>query len=143
MSARFPYNTFGAFRSGGSSSSERPALPSCFKHYDRVLVGADRAPGRLLKCEKKDGSGSYFKVKTDGGEWRWPDVMILAGEGSNVATCEAGAGRFLTNEIGDGLLCPRHSAEIYGTPEDHARDAAADRTRPRGNTHKWKPGRGR
>ncbi len=140
MSRRFPYNTFGAFR--GSSSIERAPLPSCFRHYARVLVGADRAPGRLLKCEKKDGSGSYFKVKTDGGEWRWPDVLILDGPnaGGNVATCEAGGGRFMTDQIGDGLLCPHHTGEIFGTPEDHAIDAAAPR-RPAGNTHKWKRGR--
>ena len=137
--ARFPYNTHGAFR--GSSSSERPPLPSCFKHYDRVLVGAERAPGRLLRCQKKDGGGEYFKVKTDAGEWRWPDVIVLAGPGANVATCEAGAGRFMTDQIGDGLLCPKHNAEIFGTPADHAADAAADRFRPRGNTIKWKRGR--
>jgi len=138
MRSRFPYNTHGTFR--GSSASERPAMPSCFGHYDRVLVGADRAPGRLLKCQKKDGSGEYFKVKTDGGEWRWPDVLLLAGPGANVATCEAGGGRFLTDQIGDGLLCPRHNREIFGAPEDHAADAA-DPVRPRGNTHRWKRGR--
>ena len=124
-----------------SSSSERRPMPSCFRHYDRVLVGADRAPGRLLRCEKKDGSGEYFKVKTDGGVWRWPDVLILAGPGANVGTCEMGSGRFQTDQIGDGLLCPRHSAEQFGTPADHALDAEADRFRPRGNTHKWKRGR--
>jgi hypothetical protein len=139
VSARFR-GTFGGFRAS-SSSDMRPPLPSCFKHYDRVLVGADRAPGRLLKCEKKDGSGSYFKVKTDGGEWRWPDNIILAGPGRNVGTCEAGEGRFMTDQQGDGLLCPRHNGEIFGTPADHALDAAADRFRPRGNTHKWKRGR--
>jgi len=134
-------STFGAFRSGEGAGERRP-LPSCFKHYDRVLVGADRAPGRLLKCERKPpATGSYFKVKTDGGEWRWPDVLILAGTGANVATCEAGAGRFMTDKIGDGLLCPKHDAEIFGSPADHALDAA-DPVRPRGNSHKWKRGRG-
>jgi hypothetical protein len=117
-------------------------MPSCFKHYDRVLVGADRAPGRLLRCERKPpATGFYFKVKTDAGEWRWPDVMILDGPGANIATCEAGAGRFKTDQIGDGLLCPRHNGEIFGTAEDHALDAAADRFRPRGNTTTWKRGR--
>lgn len=139
MSARFPYNTGGAFR--GSSSSTRAPLPSCFKHYDRVLVGADRAKGRLLSCEKKDGSGKYFKVKTDGGEWRWPDVLILDGAGANVATCEAGEGRFMTSETGPGLLCPKHAAEVFGSPEDHALDAEGDRYRRGGNTTKWKRGR--
>lgn len=139
MSGRFPYNTGGAFR-GSSSSSGRAPVPSCFKHYDRVLVGADRAPGRLLKCEKKDGSGSYFKVKTDAGEWRWPDVLVLERPGAHVGTCEQGGGKFKTDQIGDGLLCPKHDGEMFGTPEDHALDAAAPR-RPAGNTHKWKRGR--
>lgn len=138
MSARFR-STFGAFRSSGAG--ERKPIPSCFKHYDRVLVGADREKGRLLKCEKKDGSGSYFKVKTDAGAWRWPDVLILDGPGPHVGTCEAGEGRFLTDQTGDGLLCPRHTGEIYGTPADHALDGADDRTRPRGNTTRWKRGR--
>lgn len=140
--ARFR-GTFGGFRAS-SSSSERPAMPSCFGHYDRVLVGADRAKGRLLKCERKPpATGFYFKVKTDGGEWRWPDVMILdTGAGPNVATCEAGAGRFMTDKTGDGLLCPKHDAEIFGSAADHALDAAAPR-RPSGNTTRWKRGRGR
>ncbi len=112
MSARFR-GTFGGFRA--PASSERRPLPSCFKHYDRVLVGADRARGRLLACEKKDGTGKYFKVKTDGGEWRWPDVLILDGPGAQVGTCEIGEGRFMTTGAGDGLLCPRHEEEQFGT----------------------------
>lgn len=132
--------TFGGFRA--SISSARAPLPSCFKHYDRVLVGADRAKGRLLRCERRPpATGFYFKVKTDAGEWRWPDVLILDGPGANVATCEAGAGRFMTDKIGDGLLCPLHDAEIFGTREDHAIDAAADRYKRSGNTTKWKRGR--
>lgn len=134
-------STFGAFRARGDAGVRKP-IPSCFKHYDRVLVGADRAKGRLLKCEKADGSGSYWKVKTDAGEWRWPDVMILdTGAGANVATCEAGEGRFLTDKIGAGLLCPKHDGEIFGTPEEHAADAEGDRYRRSGNTTKWKRGR--
>ena len=132
--------TWRAGRIGGSSSARRP-MPTCFRHYDRVLEGADRAPGRLLRCEKKDGSGEYFKVKTDAGAWRWPDDLILAGPGANVGICEMGGGRFMTDQHGDGLLCPRHNAEQFGTPADHALDGAADRFRPRGNTTKWKRGR--
>ena len=125
----------------GGDSCSRPPVPSCFKHYDRVLVGARREKGRLLHCEKRDGSGKFWKVKTDAGVWLWPDVLILDGPGPNVAICEAGGGRFATDQHGDGLLCPKHSGEIFGTPEDHARDAEADKYRPRGNTHKWKRGR--
>jgi hypothetical protein len=132
--------TFGGFRS--SSSSGRAPLPSCFRHYDRVLVGADRAKGRLLECEKRDGSGKYFKVKTDAGEWRWPDVLILDGPGAIVAVCEMGEGRFMTDKPGDGLLCKRHNDETFGSEADHAIDAAAPR-RPAGNSHKWIRGRGR
>lgn len=137
---RFPYGTFGAFRGSGGGGERKP-LPSCFKHYDRVLVGADKAKGRLLKCEKRDGGGSYYKVKTDGGEWRWPDVLILDGPGAHVGICEAGEGRFMTDQIGDGLLCPLHNAEMFGTTADHAADAEADRYRRKGNTTTWKRGR--
>jgi hypothetical protein len=135
--------TFGGFRARQDSGSggERRAVPSCFKHYDRVLVGADRAKGRLLKCERKPpATGSYFKVKTDAGDWRWPDVLILDRPGAHVGTCEAGGGRFMTDQQGDGLLCPKHDGEVFGTPEDHALDAAAPR-RPSGNTTRWKRGR--
>jgi len=139
VSSRFR-STFGAFRSDPDGG--RKPIPSCFKHYDRVLVGADRAKGRLLRCEKKDGTGEYFKVKTDAGDWRWPDVLILDGPGAIVGVCEVGEGRFMTDRPGDGLLCPRHDAEMFGTAADHAIDAAAPR-RPAGNTHKWIRGRRR
>lgn len=135
-------STFGAFRSTeGGSGDRRP--PSCFIHRSKVLVGANRHPGRLMRCESKQPGGrEYWKVLLDSGEWVWPDGLILATPGANVATCEAGAGRFMTDEHGDGLLCPRHEAEMFGTAEDHAVDAAEDRRRA-GNTTKWKPGRGR
>lgn len=129
--------TFGGFRP--SAPRERAPVPSCFRHYDRVLVGADRAKGRLLHCEKR-GGGKYFKVKTDAGDWRWPDNMILDGPGNIVAVCEMGEGRFMTDKPGDGLLCKRHNDETFGSDADHALDAEAPR-RTSGNTHKWKRGR--
>lgn len=133
--------TFGGFRPRDTGQGPRRP-PSCFTHYARVLVGANRRPGRLMRCEsKKPGGGEYWKVLLDAGEWLWPDNLILATPGANVATCEAGGGRFLTDKIGDGLLCPKHDAEIFGTVADHALDAEGDRFRPRGNTHKWKRGR--
>lgn len=135
--------TFGGFRPRDTSNAPRRP-PSCFGHRSRVFVGASRAPGRLLRLEsKKPGGGEYWKVVLDSGAWVWPDGLILATPGSRVAVCEMGEGRFMTDREGDGLLCPKHDGETFGTPEDHALDAAADRFRPRGNTTRWKRGRGR
>ena len=140
MSGRFR-GTFGGFRPG-PAEVRRP--PSCFLHRDRVLVGANRRPGRLMRCEsKKAGGGEYWKVLLETGEWLWPDNLLLATKGARVAVCEIGGGRFLTDEEGDGLLCPRHDGEQFGTIADHALDAAAPARRPTGNTHTWKRGRGR
>jgi hypothetical protein len=133
-------STFGAFRARGDAGADRRP-PSCFTHYARVLVGANRAPGRLMRCQSKRTGGEYWKVRLDSGEWLWPDNIILATPGERVATCELGGGRFLTDETGEGLLCPKHDGETFGTAEDHALDAAAPR-RPSGNSHKWIRGRG-
>lgn len=126
-------------------TGERPRRPpSCFGHRDRVLVGANRAPGRLMRCEsKKPGGGEYWKVLLDSGEWVWPDRIVLAGEGDRVGICEMGEGRFMTNERGDGLLCKRHHDQTFGSAADHALDASLDVGRPRGNTHRWIRGRRR
>lgn len=133
--------TFGGFRPRAPRGDEQRRPPSCFVHRSKVLVGANRAPGRLMRCEsKKPPHGEYWKVLLDSGEWLWPDNLILATPGANVAVCEMGGGRFLTDEHGDGLLCPKHDGEVFGTLADHALDAAAPR-RPAGNTHKWKRGR--
>lgn len=132
--------TFGGFRPRDTSNKPRRP-PSCFAHYARVLVGANRRPGRLMRCEsKKPGGGEYWKVLLDSGEWVWPDPpLVLATPGTRVAVCEVGEGQFMTDQIGEGLLCPKHDGEMFGTPEDHALDAAAPR-RPSGNTTRWKRG---
>ena len=112
-----------------------------------MLVGANRAPGRLMRCESKNpGGGEYWKVLMDSGEWLWPDGIILdtsAGPGAGVAVCEVCGARFTTQQRGDGLLCRRCNDETFGSAADHAIDAAGDRFRPRGNTTRWKPGRRR
>lgn len=131
-------SAFGRFK---SADDRRP--PTCFGHRAKVLVGANRRPGRIMRCESKKTGGEYWKVLLDSGEWVWPENVILATPGATVATCEMGGGRFMTDEQGDGLLCPRHTGEVFGTPEDHALDAATPPLRPSGNTHKWTPGRRR
>jgi hypothetical protein len=135
--------TFGGFRSSAASATPRRP-PSCFSHRSRVLVGANRAPGRLMRCESKQpGKGEYWKVLLDSGEWIWPDNIVLATPGERVGVCEMGEGRFMTDQQGDGLLCPKHDEEAFGTAEDRAIDAADARLLPRGNSTKWKRGKRR
>jgi hypothetical protein len=99
---------------------------SGFHHGLRVRMGARGPKGMLLRCERRDGTGFYWKVRLNTGEWVWPEGLILEGPGTRVGVCEQCALPFMTDQTGDGLLCPRCDEEIHGT-----RARAADPTPPR------------
>jgi hypothetical protein len=87
-----------------------------FRHGLRVRVGgATGAKGMLLRCERRDGTGHYWKVRLQSGAWVWPDGLILDGVGDQVAVCEQCGLRFMTTKVGDGLLCARCDEELFGT----------------------------
>jgi len=88
---------------------------SGFRHGLRVRMGITGAKGILLHCERKDGTGRYWKVRLQTGEWVWPEGLILDGPGDQVAVCEQCALPFMTLKLGDGLLCARCDEEMYGT----------------------------
>jgi hypothetical protein len=88
---------------------------SGFRHGLRVRMGATGPKGMLLKCLKKDGSGHYWKVRLQSGEWVWPEGFILDGVGDQVAVCEQCALPFMTTKVGGGLLCDRCDEDMYGT----------------------------
>lgn len=93
----------------------QPRDTSGYRHGLRVRLGVTGPKGILLRCETKDGAGHYWKVRLQRGDWVWPDGCILEGPGDQVARCEACGLSFLTDQRGDGLLCPVHDEEIFGT----------------------------
>lgn len=88
---------------------------SAYRHGLRVRMGVSGPKGVLLRCERKDGSGFYWKVRLQSGEWVWPTGLILDGPGDQVAVCEQCTLPFMTTKVGDGLLCAHCDEEIYGT----------------------------
>lgn len=90
---------------------------SSFRHYMRVRIGVDGPKGRLLRCEKRDHSDFYWRIKLQSGEWVWPDErMILDGPGTHVVTCGDCEIRFMSD--GRSPLCPSCDPKAFGTPSD-------------------------
>jgi hypothetical protein len=86
---------------------------SAFRHGTRVRLGATGPKGRLLRCAKRDGTGSYWKVRLDRGDWVWPEGLVLDGPGDRVATCAECALPFLSIDV--EVLCPRCDERVHGT----------------------------
>lgn len=104
-------------------SPKRELNTAAFKHYLRVRIGGAGGPlGRLMRCEKKDGSGHYWKVKLDTGEWVWPDAMVLDGPGQHVGTCVECELPLLVGRPGDAGLCRSCQDATFGTDAQHADD---------------------
>lgn len=99
---------------------------SAYKHRARVRIGIDGPKGTLLKCLKKDNSGtSYWRIKLDGvGGWEWPDArMILDGPGDRVGRCSECGLPFMTP--GGALLCQPCDERGFGTAAQ-ARESRVD-----------------
>lgn len=88
---------------------------SAYRHYTRVRIGITGPQGRLMRCAKKDGSGHYWKVRLDTGEWMWPADLILDGPGDRVAACAECGMRFMTTE--PAVLCPGCDEKLFGTQQ--------------------------
>jgi hypothetical protein len=86
-----------------------------FRHGLRVRMGVTGPTGMLLQCEKKDGRGTYWKVRLQSGDWVWPEGLIVDGPGDQVAVCAQCTLPFMTTTRGDGLVCARCDEEIFGT----------------------------
>jgi len=110
-----------------------------YRHRTRVRVGGLTGPkGRLLKCERRDGSGTYWKVKLDSGEWVWPRDLVIDGPGDRIAQCGDCELPFITD--GTSPLCPGCDAAAFGSAEDRADETRFDRVRwrseERGHGHR-------
>jgi hypothetical protein len=103
----------------------RQRVPAGFRHGLRVRVGAIDGPrGVLLKCQTRDGSGEYWKVRTQDvpARWLWPDGLIVDGAGDRVVPACADCGLAF---IGGGdPICDRCAAEQFGTAAARHADAA-------------------
>lgn len=97
---------------------------SGFRHNLRVRLGPTGPPGKLLHCERRDGSGKYWKVRLDSGAWVWPDGIVIDGRGNSVSRCLECRLEFL-GDPGD-LLCTPCQNERFGTTRQRAVDARDD-----------------
>jgi hypothetical protein len=95
-------------------SPRRGPDPSAFRHYLRVRIGIDGPKGRLLHCDKRHGSGKFWKVKLDSGAWVLPEGLILDGPGDRVATCRQCGLSFVTGDRHE-VLCRLCQEVAFGT----------------------------
>jgi len=87
--------------------------PDGFRHGLRVRIGSVDGPkGVLLRCERRDGSGIYWKVRLQDGRWIFPDDVIVDGRGDRVGTCGDCGLRFVNTGV--ELICDRCNAEVFG-----------------------------
>ncbi len=84
-----------------------------FRHGMRVRIARlDGPKGVLLRCERRDGGGFYWKVRLQSGEWIFPDNLIVDGRGDRVGVCGDCGLRFVNTGV--ELICDRCSAEVFG-----------------------------
>src|SRR5262245_26672405 len=94
-----------------------------FRHGLRVRIGGLTGQrGVLLLCEKRDGTGRYWKVRLNSGEWVWPDQLVADGLGAHLATCADCNIRFVTADP-SRPTCDRCEAEARGTAVHRFLDA--------------------
>ena len=109
-----------------------------FRHGLRVRMGATGQKGQLLRCEKRDGTGHYWKVKLSNGQWVWPDGIVIDGTGQHMSHCHECRLPFM-GSLTD-LLCQPCQDEVFGTTTERAQDASEQHfarrgTHPRRRSH--------
>jgi hypothetical protein len=104
---------------------------SGYKHLMRVRLGQHGAKGSLRRCEKKDGSGIYWRIKIDGGEWAWPDGMVIDGPGELLSNCRDCGLPFIHERAGEPL-CRYCDEDAHGTTQRAQEPSDYQGTRARG-----------
>jgi len=90
--------------------------PRGYRHGLRVRVGASRQPGVLLRCERRDGTGSYWRIRLQSGQWLWPNEcvsLVIDGPGDTVNRCQDCGMLFLTDDP-TAPICARCDYEVFG-----------------------------
>ena len=90
---------------------------SAFRHGMRVRVNGHK--GKLLRCERRDQSGHYWKVRLDNGAWVWPDGIVVDGRGDHLAGHCLDCRLPFIGDAGD-LLCRPCDTGIFGTDNERA-----------------------
>lgn len=104
-----------------------------YRHLLRVRIGVHGPKGRLTKCARKDGTGFYWKVRLDSGEWVWPADLVIDGPGDGVARCAECEMRFMCTAVVP--LCPGCDEQMFGT-QQRAAEPGTLRTFDRGFQHR-------
>lgn len=71
---------------------------------DRVQLRSG-VTGIVLTCRRKDGQGTYLKVKLTDGRWVWPNEVIAESSGTYTARCGECVIEFLT-DAPNASTCP-------------------------------------
>lgn len=90
-------------------------------HGDRVTIGFGGPKGIVYRCPRKDGAGSYFKVKLANGTWTWPDGAVADSTGEYVCRCRECRIPFKSDQPKE-RLCPNCDRRLDrpGQPGDVA-----------------------
>jgi hypothetical protein len=104
---------------------------SAFRHLMRVRLGVKGPKGQLLRCSKREGGGTYWKVKLDSGEWVWPDGIIIDGPGDRVGTC-AECGLPFMSPSPVPPICGVCDEKLFGTQQRASEPAEYQGARARG-----------
>jgi hypothetical protein len=117
----------------------RPEPPAALSYRHGMRVRVRGRKGILWHCEKRDGSGSYWKVllqpavgderRPNDGEWVWPDGLAVDGPGDELASACASCELPFYRRPGSGeLICARCDFEQFGTEEERSTDARSFRS---------------
>lgn len=105
-----------------------------YKHLARIRMGIDGPTGVLLRCERRDGSGTFWRVKLDGIPVRWTypdDRMLLDGPGDQVGRCVCGWNVITTDANMRTVVCAYCAGDVRGKGVGAVRDPRAYVKAPR------------